>query len=157
MPAGSDPEQDQEDAGSRPDPTAIPEGSHPDRDPIAEGSQGKTITKTREGVTRAPAREDTPTVDLVGPTKPRRRGRKPSEETAWPDDLVFGESDRGYAEKHGFAGAAGERLFEKFEAKAKAKGWTNKDWHAAFRNFVLNEHPPPARPNGAQPWRAPDV
>ena len=108
-------------------------------------------------VSRAEARDDTHPAAAGDPPKPRRRGRPPSQETLWPDDLAMGPADRDYAAKHGFAGVAGARLFEKFEAKAKAKGWTYKDWRAAFRTFVLNEHPPPARPNGSQAWRPPDV
>lgn len=118
--------------------------------------------KEREG--KGNKREGPPTAgpppDLIGDAQPTavkaKRGRQEKPDVALPDDFALTPEMAAYATKTGFDPAW---LFEKFTNKALAKGWTYRDWPAAFRNFAQTERqyaqPSPPRQNGA--WRPPDV
>ena len=122
---------------------------------VREG-QGRDGTGTgpKEEERGAKDAADPPSASSGEPKAPKRR-RAAKAETPWPDGFSLTDDMATYAKQAGFDPAW---LFEKFETKARAKGWTYCDWAAAFRNFATTEKGY-TRLNGAsQPGarRAPD-
>jgi Helix-turn-helix domain len=72
------------------------------------------------------------------PPAPRKSRKKPA--TGFPSDFSLTDTDIAFAIERGFSSRPVlQNLYESFRSRHQAKGTIFSDWHAAWRNWVLNE------------------
>ena len=80
------------------------------------------------------------TLNPISDPKPKtkdQKGKKPKLKTPIPPDFTISEAVKTWAAKHGFTRL--EERLDHFKDACIAKGYTNVDWDAAFRNAIRDD------------------
>lgn len=127
---------------------------HPGQNVTRDTGGAEPLTKCPEPLTKCP-----PTRDIAMSPEPsvnhqenhqgnHQGGARAKRPHALPEDFAPNETDQRFAVEHNFSESAQASELEKFRLHYEAHGKPMKDWHAAWRNWLLKVPDFARAPNG---------